>query len=193
MSQEKRFVKDPQALQDRLQKVNVGVKRAGHLVHQLLALARSETDAPVQTLDAVQLARSIAQEAAPSAIAAGVDFGFEQAPGLDKLSMQGHALLLREAITNLIDNAVRYAGRGASVTLRVRSESGKACLEVEDNGPGGPQEAQDRLFERFFRASDAPGGVGLGLAIAQEIAHRHGGWAIASHVLPHGLRVAIVI
>jgi two-component system, OmpR family, sensor histidine kinase TctE len=185
--------KDPQALQDRLQKVNAGVERAGHLVHQLLALARSETDAPMQTLDAVQLARSIAKEAAPSAIAGGVDFGFEQAPGLQVLSMQGHALLLREAIMNMIDNAVRYAGRGASVTLRVRSEAGKACLEVEDNGPGVPQEALDRLFERFFRASDAPGGAGLGLAIAQEIAHRHGGRALASLVQPHGLRVSIFI
>ena len=184
--------RDPQALQERLQKVSAGVQRSGHLVHQLLQLARSEADVTMQLLDAVQLARSIAQDAAPAAIAAGVDFGFEcdeTAP----LMIQGNALLLREALSNLIDNAVRYAGRGATITLRVRRSNTQTCLEVEDNGPGLPPEELTRVFERFYRASDAPGGAGLGLAIVQEIAHRHGGTARAVAVDPHGLRVEILL
>jgi two-component system, OmpR family, sensor histidine kinase TctE len=215
ISQEKRFVNDaahqlrtplaglqtqldlalternPQALQERLQKVNAGVKRSTHLVHQLLQLARSEADVPMQTLDAVQLARSIAQDAAPAALAAGVDFGFEGPPDDAPLMTQGNALLLREAITNLIDNAVRYAGRGSTITLRARRDGTQVVLEVEDNGPGLPPEELSKVFERFYRASDAPGGAGLGLAIVQEIAHRHGGQALAHSIVPHGLRVEI--
>ena len=185
--------RDPQALQERLQKVSAGVQRSGHLVHQLLQLARSEADVPMQLLDAVQLARSIAQDAAPAAIAAGVDFGFEGPTDEAPLMIQGNALLLREALSNLIDNAVRYAGRGATITLRVRRLATQVCLEVEDNGPGLPSEELTRVFERFHRASDAPGGAGLGLAIVQEIAHRHGGNARAVAVTPHGLRVEILL
>jgi two-component system, OmpR family, sensor histidine kinase TctE len=187
--------RDPQALQERLQKVNAGMQRATHLMHQLLQLARSEADVPMQPLDAAQLARSIAQDAAPAALAAGVDFGFEGPPDDAQLMIQGNALLLREAITNLIDNAVRYAGRGATVTLRARrSDDGRqVCLEVEDNGPGLPPEERSRVFERFYRASEAPGGAGLGLAIVQEIAHRHGGRANAIAGEPHGLRVEILL
>ncbi len=185
--------RDPQALKERLQKVNAGVQRSGHLVHQLLQLARSEADVPMQTLDAAQLARSLAQDAAPAAIAAGIDFGFEHDAGDAPLMLQGNALLLREALSNLIDNAVRYAGENASVTLRARREAGRICLEVEDNGPGLPQEQLNKVFERFYRASETPGGAGLGLAIVQEIAHRHGGLAQAHGVLPHGLRVALLL
>ncbi len=184
--------RDPLALQERLQKVGAGVQRSGHLVHQLLQLARSEADVPMQALDASQLARSMAQDAAPAAIAAGVDFGFECAETAP-LMIQGNALLLREALSNLIDNAVRYAGRGATITLRARREGSQVCLEVEDNGPGLPAEELTRVFERFHRASDAPGGAGLGLAIVQEIAHRHGGTARAFPAEPHGLRVEILL
>ncbi len=184
--------KDPLALQERLQKVSAGVQRSGHLIHQLLQLARSEADAPMQPLDAIQLARSVAQDAAPAAIAAGIDFGFECDEGAP-LMIQGNALLLREALCNLIDNAVRYAGRGATITLRARKEGSHVCLEVEDNGPGLAPEELAKIFERFYRASDAPGGAGLGLAIVQEIAHRHGGQARAVAVLPHGLRAEILL
>jgi two-component system, OmpR family, sensor histidine kinase TctE len=185
--------RDPQALQERLQKVSAGVQRASHLVHQLLQLARSEADVPMQKLDAAQLARSIAQDAAPAAIAAGVDFGFEHETEGAPLMIQGNPLLLREAITNLIDNAVRYAGRGATITLRARREGNKVCLEVEDNGPGLPPEELSKVFERFYRVSESPGGAGLGLAIVQEIAHRHGGVARAVAADPHGLRVEILL
>jgi two-component system, OmpR family, sensor histidine kinase TctE len=191
---------DAPAHQERLLKVNAGVERASHLVHQLLQLARSESDVPMQPLDAVQLARSIAQEAAPAALAAGVDFGYEGPQPDAPLMIQGQALLLREALNNLIDNAVRYAGRGASVTLRVKTLAGgtgsmgkQVVLEVEDNGPGLPAQELPRIFERFYRASDAPGGAGLGLAIVREIAQRHGGQVMAEPVYPQGLRMVLVI
>jgi two-component system sensor histidine kinase TctE len=171
--------RDPQALQERLTKVHAGAKRSAHLVHQLLALARTEADITPQPLDMAALAREVARECTPRAITAGIDLGYE---GADDLITQGARLLLREAISNLIDNALHYAGRGATVTLRVQRLQGFAVVEVEDNGPGLAEADALRVFERFWRASELPGGCGLGLAIVQEITRRHGGSASVVHM-----------
>jgi two-component system sensor histidine kinase TctE len=82
---------------------------------------------------------------------------------------------LREALFNLIDNAIRYAGRGASVTVRVELSDGQAIVEVEDNGPGLPESECEHVFERFVRATHDGTGCGLGLAIVREIVERHAG------------------
>jgi two-component system sensor histidine kinase TctE len=103
------------------------------------------------------------------------------------------ALLLREALSNLIDNALRYAGRGASVTVRAHQRENACVLEVEDNGPGLSPQDLTRVFERFWRASDLPGGCGLGLAIVAEIAQRHGGRAEAHGQTPQGLVLRLVL
>ena len=179
---------DPAALQERLSKVHAGALRSAHLVHQLLALARTEGDIQGRPLDMAALAREVAREWTPRALAAGVDLGYE---GADSLSLLGEKLLLREALSNLIDNALHYAGRGATVTLRVRALPGQVLVEVEDNGPGLPAADRARVFERFWRASERQGGCGLGLAIVAEIARQHGGTADVEAVQPHGLRVCI--
>jgi two-component system sensor histidine kinase TctE len=179
---------DPQAIQERLTKVLAGAQRSAHLVHQLLSLARNEADVNLQPLDAAALAREVAREWTPRALAAGVDLGYE---GEERLLVDGEKLLLREALNNLLDNALKYAGSGSTVTLRTTLEPQHAVLEVEDNGPGLAPDDLAHVFERFWRASDLPGGCGLGLAIIAEIARRHGGQAIASLVQPHGLRVRI--
>ena len=175
---------DPRAMQERLTKVLAGAQRSAHLVHQLLSLARNEADVNLQPVDVAALAR----EVTPRALAAGIDLGYE---GEDHLMLAGETLLLREALSNLIDNAVKYAGSGSTVTLRVTLEPQHAVLEVEDNGPGLASDDLAHVFERFWRASDLPGGCGLGLAIVAEIARRHGGQASAALVEPHGLRVRV--
>jgi len=180
--------RDPQALQDRLTKVHAGALRSAHLVHQLLSLARTEADINQRPLDIAALAREVAREWTPRAIAAGIDLGFE---GDDSLLTQGEKLLLREALSNLIDNALHYAGRGATVTLRVQRQANQAVVEVEDNGPGLQDADLPRVFERFWRASELPGGCGLGLSIVAEIALRHGGTAQALNVQPQGLCVRL--
>jgi two-component system sensor histidine kinase TctE len=154
----------------------------------LLALARTEGEIQGRPLDMAALAREVAREWTPRALAAGVDLGYE---GADSLSLLGEKLLLREALSNLIDNALHYAGRGATVTLRVRALPGQVLVEVEDNGPGLPAADRARIFERFWRASERQGGCGLGLAIVAEIARQHGGTADVEAVQPHGLRVCI--
>ncbi len=179
---------EPQALKLRLEKVHTGAQRSAHLVHQLLSLARTEAEVPLHPVNAAALAREVAREWTPRALAAGVDLGYE---GEDSLTVPGDKLLLREALSNLIDNALRYAGRGTTVTLRTRAQEGDCLLEVEDNGPGLSAPDLERVFERFWRASELPGGCGLGLAIVAEIAQRHGGSAQAQAVHPQGLRIQL--
>ena len=71
---------------------------------------------------------------------------------------------------------------GGSVVVRVRPDAGAAVLEVEDDGPGIREEDLPHVFERFWRADDAPaGGTGLGLAIAAWIVERHGGRIAAAN------------
>ncbi len=124
----------------------------------------------------------------PGALAAGMDLGYE---GDEHLHIEGDALQLREALSNLIDNALRYTPRGSSITLRVRQDSDGARLAVEDNGPGLSSDDLQHVFQRFWRASERPGGCGLGLAIVQEIAHRHGGEATVQSLQPQGLRIEL--
>jgi two-component system sensor histidine kinase TctE len=176
--------RDPDALQARLVKVNAAVERSSHLVHQLLSLARSEQDVPLEMIDVAQLAREVAREWTPRVRPQGIDLGYE---GDETLPARGNALLLREALNNLVDNAVRYAGAKATITLRARREGDVPVLEVEDNGPGLAEGEREQVFERFVRASQASGGVGLGLAIVREIARRHGGEARLATVQPRGL------
>ena len=199
---------DPAALQQRLAKVYAGAERSAHLVHQLLQLARSEADIQLRPVDCAALARDLAREVAPRALAADVDFGYEGQDDPSSLVVRGEQLLLREALANLLDNALRYApvpGRPCQITLSARREvdfgdpagqpAGRAVavLEVQDNGPGLDEGARSHVFERFWRGSDLPGGCGLGLAIVKEIAERHGGVARVLPNVPQGLRVQLVL
>ena len=79
----------------------------------------------------------------------------------------------------LLDNACKYAPEGGTVDLAVRAESGRIRLSVDDSGPGIPVEERARVFDRFHRASDGPGGAGLGLAIADAVVRATGGrWEV---------------
>jgi signal transduction histidine kinase len=91
---------------------------------------------------------------------------------------------LARAVHNLLDNAGRYAS--TTVTIALGAEDGHARLVVEDDGPGIPSGARERVFERFARLDEArardSGGTGLGLAIAKEIVEEHGGTIVAEDV-----------
>ena len=184
---------DP-ALQQRLQRVHLSATRSSHLVNQLLTLARAEPESAMQQdrvpFDMQRLAREVTAEMVPRALAAGVDLGFDEPAGdaapVDA-PVRGIGLLLREALVNLIDNAIRYAGCNASVTVRVRRQAGQVLMEVEDDGPGLPEGERDRVFERFVRGSQDGQGCGLGLSIVREIVERHAGDVRLLPVQPHGV------
>ena len=159
-----------------LGKLEAGVKRASQLVAQLLALARLDPDAarqPPLPLDLAQLAREVADELAALAERAGITLSTTLPPAAPAL---GHEAALRMALTNLLDNALRYTPAGGEVGLAVRPDAGGWRVEVGDSGPGLPADERERVFDRFYRGRDsrAPGS-GLGLAIVREVARLHGG------------------
>lgn len=150
-------------------------ERTSHLINQLLTLARAEpaegAERLLQPVNLRDLAGRAVQEWVPRAIARNIDLGFE----LEDAWTLGQPLLLRELLANLLDNAIAYTQQGGAVTVRTRSDEASSVLEVEDNGPGIPEPERARVFERFYRVPGTRGeGCGLGLAIVQEIAQRHG-------------------
>ena len=83
--------------------------------------------------------------------------------------------MLREALGNLIDNAINYTPSGGAITVRCGTRDGHPFLSVDDSGPGIPLEERAKVFGRFYRISDTKAeGCGLGLAIVKEIAELHG-------------------
>ena len=93
--------------------------------------------------------------------------------------IKGDEQQLGQMIRNLLENAIQYTPAGGRVTLTLARRPGEARLTIEDTGVGIPQEAQKRVFERFYRVDQARsrehGGTGLGLAIAKHVAELHGG------------------
>ena len=161
------------AQRSQLKQILSAAGRLAHLVRQLLALARAEpNDAYAsQFVDLSSVVRDVAETAIPQAIAAGLDLGFE----LEPVKVKGSSLLLQEAISNLIDNAIRYTPAPGMITVSCRNTEQGVCLSVEDSGPVIPEAAREKVFERFYRLPASKGdGCGLGLAIVRQIARQHG-------------------
>ncbi|MEP6898956.1 MAG: sensor histidine kinase N-terminal domain-containing protein [Rhodanobacter sp.] len=167
----------PETIADALSHIHRLTRRTARTSSQLLALTRAQAsplDAEDRSL--LNLSRLIPDAVSlrvHEALGAGVDLGYRgpQQP----LCIQGNASSVQDLLDNLIDNAMRYAGRGSIVTVALQTRpDGGANLSVEDNGPGVPPELLPRLSERFFRVpGSSEEGSGLGLAIVQRIAERH--------------------
>ena len=88
-------------------------------------------------------------------------------------------LVLRDAITNVVDNAIKYGPSGSTITMRIEADAVEATLSVTDEGPGIPAEHRERIFDRFYRIDEGrsrgSGGAGLGLAIAKWAVDANGG------------------
>ncbi len=163
---------DPKASLSRLL---VSTRRTVRLANQLLALARAEPEGHrPDTACPVDLARQVADSVdlwVQRAMSKDIDLGFDCQPA----TIHGEPFLIRELLSNLIGNALDYTQAGGTVTVRCGVRANHPFLEVEDNGPGIPEAARERVFQRFFRLPGSPeGGCGLGLAIVKEIAEGHG-------------------
>ena len=185
---------EPQALKKSLQQIALSSQRAAHMVNQLLAMARAENQGQTLARSHVNLARLAAEavrDAVPRSLAKRIDLGYEgpetsTPSGYSTTSplrqggstlVLGNALLLREMVRNLVDNALQYTPTGGTVTVRVIDDpfGQVVVLQVEDSGPGIPAAEREQVFQPFYRVlgSDVDGS-GLGLAIVREIAQRHG-------------------
>ena len=158
-----------------LEQAHAATIRAARLSHQLLMLSRAEPQAlGEQTVcDIARLADDVAAQFAAQAFAGRVILDVDVSP--ESAPVRGDPVLLRELIGNLLDNAIRYAGRDARVSVRVAARDARVALDVADDGPGIAADLRSKVFSRFYRIPGTPGaGCGLGLAIVAEIAGRHG-------------------
>ncbi len=165
----------PDTVAERKTAITDGVRRASGLVNQLLRLARLDEPPPARSNEAIEIAPLLLGCVADYVEIAGkkgVDIGLiEQA----QATFRGSAAEIRVLLENLIDNAIRYTPPGGTVDISLRREKERTVIDFVDSGPGIPPGAEERIFDRFFRAAPADvEGTGLGLAIARRIAERNG-------------------
>ncbi len=190
---------DPAQQKEIVQSMATTTDAAVHLANRLLMLARIEHEQDggsleVKPVSLRALAQQIGLEMAQAAVQKNIDLSLD-AP-VDGI-VNGQPLLLHEMLSNLVDNAMRYTPAGGHVALNLAGQDdGSLLVEVQDSGPGIVEAEREKVFAPFYRASATldinPGGVGLGLAIARDIASLHG----ASLVLGvadngSGLRVSL--
>ncbi|HEX8603912.1 MAG TPA: sensor histidine kinase [Pseudoduganella sp.] len=185
------------ALVARLTMLHQSATRSAHLISRMLMLARAEPEAAmVQERTPVELGALVEQvvaDAVPKALRAGADLGVSPQGEPDGLWVQANPMLLTEALVNILDNAIEYAGSGSEITVAVRRDGGHARISVSDNGPGIAPADHARVFDRFVRATDQGLGCGLGLAIVHEIVTQHGGSVRLADIEPHGLEVIVTL
>jgi len=151
-----------------LEEASRDVDELDELVGDLLLASRLDAAESDHADPLVDLAAIVAEECGRVGVA--VDFS--------PVTLRGDAKALRRLVRNLLDNAVRHGGQEISVALE-RSEPSGAVLRIADRGPGVPDALRERIFEPFYRpaghAEGERGGVGLGLALARQVARYHGG------------------
>jgi len=178
---------------DRLASLKSGIRRTGHLLEQLLTLARYDSDAsknsPQGAFDRVL--KEVVVDLLPAAQRKSIDLGFARfEPASVRLEPVALAVLAR----NLLDNALRHTPAGGQVDVSLFSESDTVAFTVEDTGAGIPEADIERIFEPFFRGSRARGeGSGLGLSIARRIVEScRGSIRLENKPMPgSGLRVIV--
>lgn len=153
--------------------LNRNLQAMSRIVAQLLDVA--ELDAmridPGQTVDLSELATEIAEQIAPLALAAGKDI--ELRGGEAPAPVHGHAEMVRRALRNVVENAIKYTPPGTAVVVDVRPDG---SVRVADRGPGIPSADRATIFERFWRGDRTRSdGAGLGLSIVKTVLDEHGG------------------
>lgn len=188
---------DP-ALTARLKLVHQSATRGAHLINQLLMLARAEPEAAIAQektpLELLPFVQNAVAAMVPRALRAGVDLGMSEAEGSTvppRLWIEANDMLLGEALTNVLENAIQYTGRGSEITVGAERDGEHARIIISDNGPGIAPRDLTRVFGRFVRATDQGLGCGLGLSIVKEIILRHGGSVTLEDAAPHGLKVVM--
>ena len=169
----------PEADRERfLRNIDSQSRRLTTMIDRMLALAAVETRqglAEREALDLEPLLRESLSAAEP------------------RLLQKGHRVRLGQAIANLLDNAIDFSPSGACIRIALRRESGQWLLQIEDEGAGIPDFAQERVFERFYSLPrpDGSRSSGIGLSFVREVAALHGGSVTLGNREPAGARAEL--
>jgi signal transduction histidine kinase len=157
------------------EEISRNIAELDQLIEEILLASRLDAqEADMGTVESVDLTGLVAEECAR--VQAVLEVGHEEGGTSSAIVVDGVARLLRRLVRNLLENARRYSS--GDITVRLRTDDGRAILSVCDRGPGVPLELRQRIFEPFYRlpgASEREGGVGLGLSLVKSIAARHAG------------------
>ena len=174
--------RSPEWYRRAFEKIEPEGRRMRHLLDDLLWLARFDASrgAPnAEPVDVATLAEQAVDRFGPVAEARHLRLTVESAPGGHVVSVPPE--WLDRLLGVLLDNACRYSPEGGAVTVRVEPDGSRIRLAVDDSGPGIAPEERDRIFDRFHRATEKPGGAGLGLAIGDAIVRAtNGRWRIGT-------------
>ncbi len=170
----------PSAERDALKVVRRNAERLLRMIDDLLDLARLEAGGlrlKVMQVDVGDLAKRVAENARPAARAKGIELAYSVEGEPPEMFGDPHRLEI--ILTNLVGNAMKFTPGDGRIDVRVFYNQAGASVEVSDTGPGIPKEQQQRIFERFHQTETSErrraGGVGIGLALARELAQLHGG------------------
>jgi two-component system sensor histidine kinase SenX3 len=170
---------DPEVVARLTARVGAEATRFTRLVDDLLDLSRLEAGGmgPRAPVSLATLVAEAGEGFKDQAAAKGIKF--QVSPIDEELVVLASRRDMVSAITNLVDNAIKYSEPGGAVCIQAERADGRACLSVRDEGIGIPSRDQERIFERFYRVdrarSRSTGGTGLGLAIVRHVAEYHGG------------------
>jgi two-component system, OmpR family, sensor kinase len=169
--------------------IEAQVRRLSRIVEDLFRLARADSGHYVLQPRGFYLDELLTETARAARFLAGPKGISIEIPALPEVPYHGDEELLRQMISNLIDNSIKYTPPGGSVQLGLEVSGREYVIAISDSGPGIPPEAQPYIFERFFRADEAhsngdhngSGGAGLGLSIARWVAEAHQGHVELEH------------
>lgn len=182
-----------------LDRIERETQRLDDLIGQLLTLARLEAGAKSKEATEIDLAAMVQEVAADAQFEAQSCRRQVRLVACDECTVTGTPELLRSALENIVRNGIRYTPEGAQVEISLRCESRDvephAVVRVRDHGPGVPEDSLQDIFRPFYRVADdrnrQTGGVGLGLAIAQQAIRLHGGTIKAVNAAGGGLEVEV--
>jgi len=174
-----------------LDRIDREVERLDAMIGQILRFSRLGSG-PAPAGEPIELADLVEECVEDAGIEAEVDGKSVRLQLAASPWVVGDRTQLRSAIENVLRNAVRFTPPGAALEVALAADGAVATLEVRDRGPGVSETDLPRLFEPFFRGEPSEG-VGLGLAIAQRIAERHGGRIEAANLASGGLGVRLTL
>ncbi|WP_375768430.1 HAMP domain-containing histidine kinase [Archangium gephyra] len=181
--------RDAQSLREALEETRREVERLSALAGNLLDLASFGRGGwEVRAGDLREVVEDAAAAARAEAEGRGVWVTVE---GPEPAPCTFHASSVRQAVDNLLANALRYAPKGTEIAVRLEREGERWRLSVRDQGPGIPAEHRESVFQPFHRVEPKGAGTGLGLAVVQEVAKRHGGRAWVADARGPGAEVVL--